>query len=127
MSSPMINLTKEMVNEIGRIGKERKPNEACGVLLPHPRSPHEGSKSQVVELPNRSLKPDTYRMATADIRLAVEELNLSKDEVDRMAIWHTHPGGGIGPSRDDMIRRVRDVPYLVVAIQEDDTFIPAWF
>jgi proteasome lid subunit RPN8/RPN11 len=49
-----------------------------------------------------------------------------KQEIEAMALWHTHPGGNIGPSPGDMQKRLEGVAYLVVAITEAGP-VPTWF
>ncbi len=80
--------------------------------------------SFIKELPNRSMgAPDTYQVDMADIKLALEGL----DDVEEVAVWHTHPSGLIGPSRLDMVQRPpADIFMIVVALTEDGP-IPAWF
>lgn len=101
-------LSEQALDEIARIGNLRLPNEACGLLL---LSPHRGQ--WVVELPNRSKAPrDSFQFYGSDASLELEGYD------DGVIIWHTHPGGGIGPSRDDMKTRHPEYWYLVVALTE---------
>lgn len=82
-----------------------------------------------MELPNRSLGgTDSYAISTADIRLELHEWAQDKDpaELNKMAVWHTHPAGNIGPSKRDMHYRDPEVSYLVVALTEKGP-IPTWF
>ena len=126
--SPQIDLTLPLLDEIYQKGVERVPAEACGVLLVHPRF-RDNLRSQVVELPNRSMTPhDSYDLHTSDIRLELStwiEMH-SREEVEAMAIWHTHPAGNIGPSSRDMRSRLEGIAYLVVAITEAGP-VPTWF
>jgi proteasome lid subunit RPN8/RPN11 len=115
------SLTPALLAEVVRIGRNRAPNEACGILLPPPgdtyrfRSHHR----QVIELPNRSLSPrDSYEILGTDI---VQELiewleNVEPSDHDNMVIWHTHPSGSVGPSRGDLDHKIGDFTYLVVSI-----------
>lgn len=101
-------LSDDALASIGRIGHLRAPNEACGLLLV---TPHRGRS--IVELPNRSKTPlDSYMFYGSDARIELEGYD------DGFVIWHTHPGGGIGPSRDDMKTRHAEFWYLVVALTE---------
>lgn len=79
--------------------------------------------SFVKELPNRSLEPHTYRVDSADILLALEGL----DDVEEVAVWHTHPSGLVGPSRLDMVQRPPEGIFMVVVALTEDGPIPAWF
>jgi proteasome lid subunit RPN8/RPN11 len=110
--------------EIERLGKLRAPNEACGILLDIPRPKYDGTASAVIELPNRSLDgPGTYRIEPRDIQLALENL----EEVDDVAVWHTHPSGFVGPSRGDMENRGDPDIYMVVVALTDAGPIATWF
>jgi proteasome lid subunit RPN8/RPN11 len=115
------SLTPLLIAEIVRIGLDRTPNEACGILLPPPgdtfrfRSHHK----QVIELPNRSHTPrDSYEIWGSDI---VQDLidwldNVNDPAKNDMVIWHTHPSGSVGPSRGDLDNKIGDFTYLVVSI-----------
>lgn len=129
MSKLVINLTTDMVEEINRIGRERMPNEACGVILPIPKTAEGGTKSQVVELPNRSLLPGTFKLEVADLTISLQEFidEGNRWVIDNLAIWHTHPEGNIGPSPADMKKRLLELPYLVVALLPDGSAVPSWF
>lgn len=109
-------VTDKALGEIARIGHLRAPNEACGLLLVNP---HRGRS--VVELPNRSLQPlDSYLFYGSDAHLELEGYEAG------FVIWHTHPGGNIGPSRDDMRTRHPQFWYLVVALTDSGP-IPTFF
>lgn len=121
---PPLHLSEALLAEIEEIGRRRLPSEACGLLLPEPLH-----RSQVVELPNRSLTPhDSYTIWPDDIEVAIGAWAHSVGEAARnaVAIWHTHPRGNVGPSRGDMRQRLDGVPYLVVALTGDQA-IPTWF
>lgn len=109
-------LDERRLNEIARIGRLRLPNEACGLLL---TTPHRGR--WVVELPNRSLTPqDSFQFYGSDAKLELEGYD------GGVIVWHTHPGGGVGPSRDDMKTRHPEFWYLVVALTAEGP-VPTFF
>ncbi len=125
---PTIHLTELLLTEIARIGELRAPSEACGVLLLHPKDP-DRAESQVVEIPNRSMRPhDGYEMSTNDIRMELLEWLRDTDveELGELSIWHTHPAGNIGPSAGDMRARDPGISYLVVALTQQGP-VPTWF
>lgn len=105
--------------EIVRIGLLRAPNEACGLLVTAP-----GLLKRVEEVPNRSTEPrDSCQMLDPDVRFAMRAIlgDLQETEVDlakHLVVWHTHPGGKIGPGRMDMEfkRQLRGIRCLVVAL-----------
>lgn len=115
------SLTPHLTADIVRIGLDRAPNEACGILLPPPGDifRFRSHNRQVIELPNRSLSPrDSYEILGTDI---VQELinwleNVDQADHDNMVIWHTHPSGSVGPSKGDLDHKIGDFTYLVVSI-----------
>lgn len=109
--------------EIQELGLRRRPVEACGLLLDVPRRLADGRLSYIIELPNRSLAPASYRIEMDDVRVALEDL----EEVEDVAIWHTHPSGLIGPSQGDMQNRPSADTYMVVISITDADPIATWF
>lgn len=89
----------------------------CGVVITLP----EGG-NRVVTVPNRSEEPHTgFRMLGSDLHFALEHwFESAPSELWREVIfWHTHPSGGIGPSRIDMQNKPPSGYNLVVAITAD--------
>lgn len=119
-------LEQHMIDEIAHIGELRRPNEACGLLLPEP---HRGR--QVWELPNRSLTPhDSFVMKGEDMALALEGYfpeELEPEFVQRITAWHTHPKGNLGPSGEDLRVKPPHMKSLVVTIYEDAPAKATWF
>lgn len=106
-----------MVEEIAEIGRLRAPNEALGVLLPTPYR-----DKWVWEMPNRSLTPqDQSLFVMEDMKVELSEwLNsATRDQVNGVIVWHTHPAGHVGPSASDMRQIVPGLTFLVVALTED--------
>lgn len=97
--------------KIAEIGMDRRPAEACGILL-QPGHEHKGER--VFEMPNRAMGPnDEFVMNGDDILLVLEGYS---GELEKLTIWHTHPGGQIGPSSLDLAERPGEFGYLVVAL-----------
>lgn len=108
----MLALTDRIVDSIGQIGEFRKPNEAVGIIV----------KQKVFELPNRGLDPQHgFTIHTDDIRITLENnaILMHQTDWDNMVLWHTHPGGSIGPSPMDMRTKVVNVMNLVIALTDD--------
>ena len=114
-------LRDEDLRAIAEIGHLRKPNEACGVLLD---DPHKGQR--VFELPNRALTvDDEFAMRGEDVVMVLEGYAGGPES---MTIWHTHPGGQLGPSRADLGERPGDFGYLVVTLFIDPRDAkPTWY
>lgn len=111
-------LEKHLVDEMGRIGEERRPTEACGLLLPFP-----WREQQIFEMPNRSKTPhDSFVMKGSDIELVLAEFfeeNEDKSMWPQITAWHTHPGGNVGPSVEDLRNKPKLIRSLVVSLHED--------
>lgn len=127
-------LTKQILDAIGRIGRDRLPNEACGLILPPPgdasRAP--GMHRQVIELPNRSQSPrDSYEIGHGDIQVACEtwinQPDVEQEDLDNLVVWHTHPSGHIGPSRGDLGSKAPGIAYLVITLMSDGTNVHSVF
>ena len=120
-------LEPETIQEIARIGHDRKPAEACGIVLP---TPLRGRR--VWEVPNRSMKPQTsFEISSEDLRILIQDwLDVPENRpmLPDAVIWHTHPGGGLGPSKYDMRYRFPHLNNLVVTLGErPEDAKPTWF
>lgn len=111
-------LEQEMINRIAHIGRATSPNEACGLLLPTPIN-----GVQVIQLPNRSLEPqDSVEMRGEDMLLALEQIfqdDFPEELIPGLTVWHTHPGGNVGPSRFDLENKPAHMKSLVVTLFKD--------
>lgn len=124
MRVPII-LTPDMLVEIGRIGELRKPNEACGVLLPIPM------RNRVVwEVPNRAEDgTDKFEMHSDDVVIMLEEWaadNAQHAVWENIVLWHTHPSGSIGPSKADLENKIEKCGNLVVSLTDSGP-VATWF
>lgn len=72
---------------------------------------------RVVELPNLSPHPSAnFQVSKADLLKALA----GESDLSNLVFWHSHPGGGIGPSRTDMQQKIPYLQHLVVSIVNDD-------
>jgi proteasome lid subunit RPN8/RPN11 len=106
-------LSPELVDQI-RLIAGVEDTEVCGIITPD---------SQVVRMPNISPNPqNSYQIGTGDLVNALcqyctrTESELSEIKVENVIIWHTHPGGLVGPSRGDMRSKVNGFKYLVLTL-----------
>lgn len=84
----------------------------------------DGTTSFIKELPNRTLEGEgSYRVEAADIRLVLDGL----EEVEDVAVWHTHPSGFVGPSEGDMKNRPDPNIFMLVVALTDQGPIATWF
>jgi proteasome lid subunit RPN8/RPN11 len=113
------------LRELGRIGDLRRPNEACGVLLPFP-----WRGKRIWEMPNRADRPhDSFSINSSDIVMTLQDWVDENEGVamwEDIVLWHTHPNGAIGPSRIDLDNRISDCGNLVVTLTDDGP-TATWF
>ncbi len=109
----------EDIERIVKHGMDAMPREACGVLLP---TPHPSIKSRVVPLTNRAEDPLKHSFIHPKEMLQQLmpwlEAEGERWDLSDLVLWHTHPGGHVGPSGEDL--RTRDLEpgmrYLVVTL-----------
>lgn len=89
------------------IGMEEAPKEACGILV------REFEGFRVHQLTNRAEDPTRSFRIDAD---TLRQLALKPKTWTNVAVWHTHPGGLVGPSPGDLEHKVHHVKYIVVTI-----------
>lgn len=96
-------------------GMEDAPNEACGLLV------NETGGIQIIPLVNRAEDPTaSYRIDNETLR----SLALKPKTWAHIAVWHTHPGGQVGPSAADLEHRIQTVKYVVITIPTGEV---VWF
>lgn len=117
-------LEDQALHSIIAIGRTRSPAEACGLLLIDDSSPDQ----RVIELANRSMRPQTsYEFTGDDAYIALTNNGVEDWNYVEVSVWHTHPGGSIGPSTEDIMQKLEGVPHLVVALLDDGTTMHEWF
>lgn len=107
---------EEIVATILQTGMERIPNEAGGIIVPTDDMP---PSLWVIELKN--ISPHPHDSFLTDLGEAEERVRLRLEHSITPAdvwLWHTHPGGHVGPSRMDLENRIPQVNYLVVALPD---------
>lgn len=95
-----------------QITKSRLPLEAGGLIV----------GDRVIEITNHAVKEDSFEFHREEIIEALKGV----EDIESVAIWHSHPKGGIGPSRIDMQQKTSFTYHLVVALVNDE-LIPTWY
>lgn len=129
ISGPPV-LTDVALEELKRATIRCWPQETGGLLFPRPIN---GSWIYVCK--NDSPTPDvSMHMDHSDLINAAlswgEAMGGSDQPIDwgALTIWHSHPGGGVGPSSHDMHNRVAQCHNLVITLDPDDGHVlPTWF
>lgn len=119
-------LEQTMIDEIVRIGRDRAPAEACGIITPEPIRGR-----WVWECVNRSESPnDSMVMRGQDVVLLLERLypDVPHNIIPRLVVWHTHPQGNVGPSAFDLQHKPPKLRCLVVALGKgDEVSLATWY
>jgi proteasome lid subunit RPN8/RPN11 len=106
-----------VIPQIVEIGLRRAPQEACGIVVPDLDVP---AAEWVHELQNHSSDPLTsYEIDTVTIKTLVEDPEHWSD----VLVWHTHPKGGVGPSKRDWEVKVPGLRYLVVSLPRGEAVL----
>jgi proteasome lid subunit RPN8/RPN11 len=112
----MYLLRESTLKQLSELVKLRAPMEAVGLLLPD---------ETVVELENQSINPeDTFSLDRQQIVDALQ--GVEESLLDECCLWHSHPSGGVGPSRTDMQRKTPFRYHLVLTLVEDE-IVPTWY
>jgi proteasome lid subunit RPN8/RPN11 len=95
-----------MADELQALAILRQPEEAVGLLT---------ADGRVFELPNRSGDPEShFEVHKADILSTLRKHEI--EDLGGLTLWHSHPRGGVGPSRIDMQQKLPFFNHLVVTI-----------
>lgn len=90
------------------------PHEACGLLIGHPTLT---GHLVALKLRNIAQKPTTeWRIDTAWVRHHLFQSMTQAEFYDQVMVWHSHPGGTIGPSKMDLETMKIGVHYVVVTV-----------
>lgn len=110
----MLILEGKLYDDLLEIVLERAPHEAVGLIFPDGR---------VEELTNQSDTPETrFEVHKAEVVSKLDDLSMAEDVI----LWHSHPNGGVGPSRIDMQQKTPFADHLVVALVEG-TLVSSWY
>lgn len=94
--------------ELKQLVLSKAPQEAVGLLTKDDR---------IIPLTNQSSEPENnFEILRSEL---IEALGNETSLVD-LTLWHSHPNGGVGPSRTDMKQRIPHLTHLVVTIIDGD-------
>lgn len=115
----MIHLIEgQLRRRLEMLAKDAYPNEAVGLLFPDER---------IVSLTNIAEDPHSnFSVAKEELVKALQYAEENDWHIDEVVLWHSHPSGGVGPSRVDFQQRTPLKHHLVVTLTDED-FIPTWY
>jgi proteasome lid subunit RPN8/RPN11 len=113
-----IELTPNILGAIHHLAMNAAPNEAVGII----------AGGLVSTLRNASLSPrDSFAVDLGELKQLILATGIPLENVnEEVVLWHSHPAGGVGPSRFDMQNRTPLKHHLVVSLV-DDTVVPTWY
>ena len=108
-----LTLLRTHVYEVVEDAKNRKPHEACGLILGK-----NGISSEVIVVENVATDP-TISVHFDEQRQINEMMHAHRKNLDITAINLSHPNTEVIPSETD-IREAsdRDIPYLIVGLKQ---------
>lgn len=109
----MLIIEGKLEQDLLRIVRDRAPYEAVGLII----------GEQVIELKNHSESPtNSFVLRKVDLLDALDEVL----DTSAVILWHSHPNGGIGPSKVDLQQKTPFNHHLVVSLV-DDALVATWY
>jgi proteasome lid subunit RPN8/RPN11 len=114
----MFLIEGHLKRSLKRAIKSGLPKEVGGLIL---------FGKRVVVLPNHAEGESAFAFHLRDIRDVIESHEIPLSEIaDQVVLWHSHPGGGVGPSREDM-RNKTPLKYHLVLAYVEGSIVPTWY
>lgn len=115
-----LTIPKDIYNEVLEESKRAYPNECCGVLLGTQASDGSSHKTVKAAVPTENI--NTERAADRfdiDPRKLLEiEKQASRDGLDVIGIYHSHPDHPDRPSEFDRERGWPEYSYMIISVIE---------
>lgn len=99
--------------QLKQIIQKRLPAEAVGLIL---------NDGTVVELTNLAEVDSNFQVTRKEILEALS----TESSIENVALWHSHPNGGVGPSRTDMVEKT-PLPYHLVLSVVNSDLVATWY
>lgn len=107
----------EALTWVKQWGLQSRPREACGIVV---RRSNE--RYFVWQMPNFAEGRTEYVIDSAMVAATVSEETF----YNNTWVWHTHPGGQVGPSRGDIESQQLGVQYMVMTLPRGEVFWYGW-
>lgn len=99
--------------------RQEAPLETCGLIIQAPANVSGEMWYRLYQLQNEAHDPLTsYKIDMG----TVAELVSEETFFERCTVWHSHPGGAVGPGRGDCVVSQPGVKYLVVSLPGEEVF-----
>ncbi len=106
----MLKIKKEIYDEMIEYCKSCFPQEACGIL-----AGNDNIVTKIYKIKNIENSSVSYLMEPSEQFKAMKDMRTLG--LQMLAIFHSHPWGGVYPSQRDRQLAFYDVYYLIVAIE----------
>ncbi|MCT7586792.1 MULTISPECIES: Mov34/MPN/PAD-1 family protein [Arcobacteraceae] len=114
----MIELNKNLMEQINEHAKKDYPNECCGILLGKFEK-EKKTVSEVLELSNEREDENKYnRYLIPSKKILETELYALKNGLDIVGFYHSHPNHNAIPSQFDIDHALPVYTYLIVSVYD---------
>jgi len=115
----MIELTREIAQQINQEGEHSYPNECCGALFGHFSTTGDARVTAIFPIVNARESEEQYHrfVITADDSLRAERAALAQG-VDVVGFYHSHPDHPAIPSEYDREHALPFYAYIIVAVAQ---------
>lgn len=113
----MIQINREISDQIVGHAMKDLPNEACGYL-----AGHDGIVVRAFEMTNTDMSPDHFSFDPAEQFIVFREVR--KLGFSILANYHSHPSTPSRPSEEDIrLAYDPDISYVIISLAENDPVI----
>lgn len=115
----MIELTREIAQQIGKEGEKTYPNECCGALFGHFSANGDARVSAIFPIDNAREAQEQYHrfVISSDDALRAERAALAQG-VDVIGYYHSHPDHPAVASEYDREHALPFYAYIIVAVAQ---------
>lgn len=112
-------LNDQMMTTLEAFIYEELPYEAVGLILPN---------NTILKLQNESTELSGFQIRSQAIKdhLSHHNMEVTKEVLEGTTLWHSHPSGGVGPSRIDMRNKIPHMSHLVITVTGGD-MVYSWY
>lgn len=108
----MFKINKALLDEVILNCKKEFPNEACGIL-----AGKDGVVQKIYPMTNIEKSPKRYLMEPKEQLMVMKEMR--KDNLDMLAIYHSHTASAAYPSRTDVeMAFYQDILYMIISLRD---------